>query len=35
MTDIWLVVLASFLAGIMDAMVGGGGLVTVPALLST
>lgn len=35
MMDVWLVVLASFLAGVMDAMVGGGGLVTVPALLST
>ena len=35
MMDIWLVVAASFLAGVMDAMVGGGGLVTVPALLST
>lgn len=35
MTDVLLVVAASFLAGVMDAMVGGGGLVTVPALLST
>lgn len=35
MMDVWLVVAASFLAGVMDAMVGGGGLVTVPALLST
>lgn len=35
MMDLWLVVVAAFLAGVMDAMVGGGGLVTVPALLST
>ena len=35
MMDVWLVVVAAFLAGVMDAMVGGGGLVTVPALLST
>lgn len=35
MMDLGLVVAASFLAGVMDAMVGGGGLVTVPALLST
>jgi uncharacterized membrane protein YfcA len=35
MMDLWLVVATSFLAGIMDAMVGGGGLITVPALLST
>jgi uncharacterized protein len=33
--ELWLVVAAAFLAGVMDAMVGGGGLVTVPALLST
>jgi uncharacterized protein len=33
--ELWLVVTAAFLAGVMDAMVGGGGLVTVPALLST
>jgi uncharacterized protein len=35
MLTFWLVVSASFLAGVMDAMVGGGGLVTVPALLTT
>lgn len=35
MTELWLVVSAAFVAGIMDAMVGGGGLITVPALLST
>lgn len=35
MTEFWLVGAASFLAGMMDAMVGGGGLITVPALLST
>jgi uncharacterized protein len=33
--ELWLVVAAAFVAGVMDAMVGGGGLVTVPALLST
>ncbi|PPD12775.1 TSUP family transporter [Methylophilus sp.] len=33
--ELWLVISAAFLAGIVDAMVGGGGLVTVPALLTT
>lgn len=31
----WLVVTSAFLAGIMDAMAGGGGLLTVPALLTS
>lgn len=33
--ELWLVICAAFAAGIVDAMVGGGGLVTVPALLTT
>lgn len=33
--ELWLVILAAFTAGVVDAMVGGGGLVTVPALLTT
>ena len=33
--ELWLVIVAAFVAGVMDAMVGGGGLVTVPALLSS
>lgn len=33
--EVWLVVVAAFVAGVMDAMVGGGGLLSVPALLST
>lgn len=33
--ELWLVILAAFAAGVVDAMVGGGGLVTVPALLTT
>lgn len=33
--EVWLVVAAAFVAGVMDAMVGGGGLLSVPALLST
>lgn len=32
--ELWLVILAAFAAGLVDAMVGGGGLVTVPALLT-
>jgi len=33
--ELWLVVAAALLAGVMDAMVGGGGLMTVPALFSS
>lgn len=33
--ELWWVMLAAFGAGMVDAMVGGGGLVTVPALLSS
>jgi len=33
--ELWWVMVAAFAAGIVDAMVGGGGLVTVPALLTS
>lgn len=33
--ELWWVILAAFGAGVVDAMVGGGGLVTVPALLTS
>ena len=33
--EIWIVTLASLLAGLVDAIVGGGGLILLPALLST
>ncbi len=35
MIDVWMVVVASALAGFVDAVVGGGGLVLLPALFAT
>lgn len=35
MTDYWMLGAAAFLAGMIDAVVGGGGLIQIPALFST